>query len=155
MEDPHSHLCKGMARLDLMPFNQNYVKILAANLRLILNNMPKLLSKLQLHHQARAMVNMSTDSKRWKSDFKSCRGKMPNSPHGFQQAGDRLQNTEATMGAMQQTVNTHQHEIHALGSTFQATMKNVKDDLSSEMTGSFTKQLSRLEVLFEKKQRQA
>ena len=59
------------------------------------------------------------------------------------------------MGAMQQTVNTHQHEIHALGSTFQATMKNVKDDLSSEMTGSFTKQLSRLEVLFEKKQRQA
>jgi predicted nucleic acid-binding Zn-ribbon protein len=73
----------------------------------------------------------------------------------FQQAGDRLQSTEATMGAMQQTLNTHQHEIHALGSTFQATMKNVKDDLSSEMTDSFNKQLSRLEALLEKKQRQA
>ena len=59
------------------------------------------------------------------------------------------------MGAMQQTLNTHQHEIHALGSTFQATMKNVKNDLSSEMTDSFNKQLSRLEALLEKKQRQA
>ena len=59
------------------------------------------------------------------------------------------------MGAMQQTLNTHQHEIHALGSTFQATMKKVKNDLSSEMTDSFNKQLSRLEALLEKKQRQA
>ena len=72
-----------------------------------------------------------------------------------QQAGERLQNTENTMQAMQQTINTHQHEIHALGSTFQTTMKNVKDDLSSEMTDSFNKQLSRLEALLEKKQRQS
>ena len=38
---------------------------------------------------------------------------------------------------MQQTLNTHQHEIHALGSTFQSTMKTVKDDLSHEMSESF------------------
>eukprot|EP00435_Cladocopium_sp_Y103_P042190 s1404_g11.t1 len=72
----------------------------------------------------------------------------------FQQAGERLKSTEATMGAMQQTLNTHQHEIHTLGSTFQSTMKTVKDDLSSEMSDSFNKQLSRLEALLEKKQRQ-
>ena len=34
-------------------------------------------------------------------------------------------------------------------------MKTVKDDLSSEMNDSFNKQLSRLEALLEKKQRQA
>eukprot|EP00435_Cladocopium_sp_Y103_P017856 s2451_g4.t1 len=73
----------------------------------------------------------------------------------FLQAGERLQNTETIVGAMQQTLNTHQHEIHTLGSTFQATMKNVKDDLSSEMNDSFNKQLSGLEALLEKKQRQA
>jgi hypothetical protein len=71
----------------------------------------------------------------------------------FTQAGDRLKATEANIGAMQQTLNTHQHEIHALGSTFQATMKNVKDDLSSEMNQSFNNQMSRLEALLEKKQR--
>eukprot|EP00435_Cladocopium_sp_Y103_P074057 s627_g46.t1 len=71
----------------------------------------------------------------------------------FQQAGERLKATESTMGAMQQTLNTHQREIHALGSTFQTTMKNVKDDLSTEMNESFNKQLSRLEALLEKKQR--
>ena len=59
------------------------------------------------------------------------------------------------MTAMQQTLNGHQHEIHTLGSTFQHTMKNVKDDLSAEMNESFNKQLSRLEALLEKKQRQA
>ena len=73
----------------------------------------------------------------------------------FQQAGERLQATESTMGAMQQTLNTHQNELHVLGSTFQSTMKTVKDDLSSEMNDSFNKQLSRLEALLEKKQRQA
>lgn len=73
----------------------------------------------------------------------------------FQQAGERLQSTENTLNTMQQTINTHQHEIHALGSTFQSTMKNVKDDLSAEMNDSFNKQLSRLEALLEKKQRQA
>ena len=73
----------------------------------------------------------------------------------FQQAGDRLKTTESTMAVMQQTLNNHQNEIHALGSTFQATMKNVKDDLSSEMNDSFNKQLSRLEALLEKKQRQS
>ena len=71
----------------------------------------------------------------------------------FQQAGERLKATEATMGAMQQTLNTHQHEIHTLGSTFQNTMKTVKDDLASEMNDSFNKQFSRLEALLEKKQR--
>jgi predicted nucleic acid-binding Zn-ribbon protein len=73
----------------------------------------------------------------------------------FQQAGERLQQTENTMGAMQQTLNSHQHELHALGSTFQSTMKTVKEDLSTEMNESFNKQLSRLEALLEKKQRQA
>eukprot|EP00435_Cladocopium_sp_Y103_P006978 s3515_g2.t1 len=73
----------------------------------------------------------------------------------FQQAGERLKATETTMGAMQQTLNSHQHEIHTLGSTFQATMKTVKDDLSSEMNDSFNKQLSRLEALLEKKHRSA
>ena len=73
----------------------------------------------------------------------------------FQQAGERLKTTESTMTVMQQTLNHHQNEIHTLGSTFQSTMKNVKDDLSSEMNESFNKQLSRLEALLEKKQRQA
>ena len=73
----------------------------------------------------------------------------------FQQAGERLQQTENTMGAMQQTLNSHQHELHALGSTFQSTMKTVKEDLSTEMNESFNKQLSRLEALLEKKQRNA
>ena len=73
----------------------------------------------------------------------------------FHQANEKLQATEATVGAMQQTLNTHQHEIHALGSTFQSTMKTVKDDLSHEMSESFNKQMSRLEALLEKKQRQA
>ena len=73
----------------------------------------------------------------------------------FQQAGERLQSTENTLTAMQQTINTHQHEIHTLGSTFQSTMKNVKDDLSAEMNESFNHQLSRLEALLEKKPRQA
>jgi tRNA A-37 threonylcarbamoyl transferase component Bud32 len=59
------------------------------------------------------------------------------------------------MGAMQQTLNSHQHELHALGSTFQSTMKTVKEDLSTEMNESFNKQLSRLEALLEKKQRNA
>ena len=72
----------------------------------------------------------------------------------FHQAGERLKTTESTLSAVQQTLNTHQNEIHALGSTFQSTMKTVKDDLSSEMNESFNKQLSRLEALLEKKQRQ-
>ena len=65
----------------------------------------------------------------------------------FQQAGERLQSTENTL--------TAKHEIHTLGSTFQSTMKNVKDDLSAEMNESFNHQLSRLEALLEKKPRQA
>ena len=71
----------------------------------------------------------------------------------FQQAGERMQATESAVGAVQQTLNTHQHEIHTLGSTFQSTMKTIKSDLSSEMSDNFNKQLSRLEALLEKKQR--
>ena len=67
----------------------------------------------------------------------------------FTQAGERMKATESNIGATQQTLNAHQHEIHALGSTFQTTMKNVKDDLSSEMTQSFNNQMSRLEALLE------
>eukprot|EP00435_Cladocopium_sp_Y103_P013864 s4955_g3.t1 len=71
----------------------------------------------------------------------------------FQQAGDRMTATENAIGAVQHTLNNHQHEIHTLGSTFQSTMKNIKSELSSEMTDNFNKQLSRLEALLEKKQR--
>ena len=71
----------------------------------------------------------------------------------FQQAGERMHATESGVGAARQTLNTHQHEIHTLGSTFQSTMKTIKKDLSSEMSDNFDKQLSRLEALLEKKQR--
>eukprot|EP00435_Cladocopium_sp_Y103_P012354 s2527_g3.t1 len=47
----------------------------------------------------------------------------------FQQAGDRMQATENAVQAVQHTLNTHQNEIHALGSTFQSTMKTIKQDL--------------------------
>ena len=87
--------------------------------------------------------------------MKELKGQTAQFSSWFQQAGERLQTTESTMTAVQQTLNHHQHEIHTLGSTFQSTMKNVKDDLSSEMSDSFNKQLSRLEALLEKKQRQA
>jgi predicted nucleic acid-binding Zn-ribbon protein len=71
----------------------------------------------------------------------------------FQQTGERMQATENAVTAVQHTLNTHQNEIHALGSTFQSTMKTIKTDLSNEMNDSFNKQLSRLEALLEKKQR--
>ena len=71
----------------------------------------------------------------------------------FQQAGERMQSTENAVSAVQHTLNSHQHELHALGSTFQSTMKNIKNDFSAEMTDSFNQQLSRLEALLEKKQR--
>lgn len=71
----------------------------------------------------------------------------------FQQAGERMQANENALGAVQHTLNAHQHEIHTLGTTFQSTMKTIKNDLSTEMTDSFNKQLSRLEALLEKKQR--
>jgi hypothetical protein len=64
-----------------------------------------------------------------------------------------MQATENAVTAVQHTLNTHQNEIHALGSTFQSTMKTIKTDLSNEMNDSFNKQLSRLEALLEKKQR--
>eukprot|EP00438_Fugacium_kawagutii_P028123 Skav229522 [mRNA] locus=scaffold887:104903:109116:+ [translate_table: standard] len=69
----------------------------------------------------------------------------------FREAGDRLKATEHTLGVMQQTINTHQTEIHALGNTFQNTMKNVKTELSSELNDNFDKQFSRLEALLEKR----
>ena len=71
----------------------------------------------------------------------------------FQQAGERMQATENAVGAVQNTLNTHQQEIHTLGSTFQSTMKNIQNDLSHEMSDKFNMQLSRLEALLEKKQR--
>jgi flagellar biosynthesis chaperone FliJ len=71
----------------------------------------------------------------------------------FQQAGERMQSTENAVSAVRHTLNSHQHELHALGSTFQSTMKNIKNDLSNGMTDSFNQQLSRLEALLEKKQR--
>ena len=71
----------------------------------------------------------------------------------FQQAGDRMQATEHAVTSMQHTLNGHQQEIHTLGHTFQNTMKTIKQDLSSEMSDNFNKQLSRLEALLEKKQR--
>ena len=71
----------------------------------------------------------------------------------FQQAGDRMQATENAVTAVQHTLNAHQHELHTLGTTFQSTMKTIKNDLSEEMNESFNKQLTRLEALLEKKQR--
>ena len=64
-----------------------------------------------------------------------------------------MQATENAIGAVQHTLNTPQSEIHTLGTTFQSTMKNIKNDLSAEMSESFNQQLSRLEALLEKKQR--
>ena len=71
----------------------------------------------------------------------------------FQQAGERMQATENALGAVQHTLNAHPSEIHTLGTTFQSTMKTIKNDLSTEMSDNFNKQLSRLEALLEKKQR--
>ena len=64
-----------------------------------------------------------------------------------------MQATENALGAVQHTLNAHQSEIHTLGTTFQSTMKTIKNDLSTEMSDNFNKQLSRLEALLEKKQR--
>lgn len=71
----------------------------------------------------------------------------------FQQTGERLQQNDNTMNAMQQTLNSHQNELQTLGSTFQSTMRHVKDDLTKEMGSKFDSQLARLEALLEKKQR--
>eukprot|EP00438_Fugacium_kawagutii_P035023 Skav226643 [mRNA] locus=scaffold1097:87671:91891:+ [translate_table: standard] len=71
----------------------------------------------------------------------------------FKQASEQMQSTENTIGVIQSTLNTHQHEIHTLGSTFQSTMKTVKNEISHEMTDNFNSQFARLEALLEKKQR--
>lgn len=97
----------------------------------------------------------------------------------FQQTGDRLQQTEATMQEVQSTVlghagplqgfttvvsnsekpigeihntlNMHQQELHSMGSNLQTTMKTMSDEFSNEMMKSFNQQYGRLEALLEKR----
>ena len=71
----------------------------------------------------------------------------------FSEAGTKMANNEKAIGEIQHTLNSHQQEISSLGSTFQHSMKNMKDDLSREMNASFTTQMSKLEALLDKRQR--
>lgn len=73
----------------------------------------------------------------------------------FQQTNDRLAGTEHTMGVMQHALNSHQQEILSLGTSIQTTMAGIKKDLSQGMEDNFTKQMTRMEALLEKRQRQA
>eukprot|EP00438_Fugacium_kawagutii_P011105 Skav203176 [mRNA] locus=scaffold39:103479:107678:- [translate_table: standard] len=67
------------------------------------------------------------------------------------QTTERISQNENTMSAVQHTLDTHQHELHALGQNFQSTMSSVKRDLSSELNSNFEKQMSRMEALLEKR----
>ena len=62
-----------------------------------------------------------------------------------------LTNYEHTIGEVQQTLNLHQQEIHAMGTNFSATMRTMKDDLSGELMQSFDQQFNKLEALLEKR----
>eukprot|EP00435_Cladocopium_sp_Y103_P057182 s772_g19.t1 len=97
----------------------------------------------------------------------------------FQQTGERLQRNETAMqdiqtnvqnhaGALQtmtsavnnaekaisevhQTLNTHQQELHSIGSNFQTAMRSMKDEITGDMTQSFNQQFTKLEALLEKR----
>lgn len=71
----------------------------------------------------------------------------------FNEAGDRMQQTEHSLGEMRNILNQHQQETHPLGGVFQSTVKNIKDELSQEMAAGFQTQMGRLEALLEKRAR--
>eukprot|EP00438_Fugacium_kawagutii_P035740 Skav229334 [mRNA] locus=scaffold2596:57032:62763:+ [translate_table: standard] len=105
--------------------------------------------------QEAAQANSSDDSRitALEVGMKEIQGQQMQFATWCKQTNERFQQQENTMGAMQQTLNGHQHELQTLGTTFQSTMKNAKDELSSDMKDIFNKQFARLEALVEKKQR--
>ena len=118
-----------------------------------------------MEHQAQALIHAAATSSSQASSSQEDRlqalevglhelqGQNAQFTTWFQQAGERMQATENAVTTVQHTLNAHQHELHTLGTTFQSTMKTIKNDLSEEMNESFNKQLTRLEALLEKKQR--
>eukprot|EP00438_Fugacium_kawagutii_P025315 Skav217868 [mRNA] locus=scaffold2487:71341:75261:+ [translate_table: standard] len=85
--------------------------------------------------------------------MKELQGQQTQMSQWCQQANERFQQQEHTMGVMQQTLNGHQQELQSLGHSFQSTMKSVKDDLANSFSDAFNKQFTKLEALVEKKHR--
>lgn len=71
----------------------------------------------------------------------------------FHEAGDRMQKTEQSMGEMQQSLNQQQQDLQHLNTNFQSTVKQMKSDLSAELSSSFENQMTQLTALLEKRQR--
>eukprot|EP00435_Cladocopium_sp_Y103_P052802 s843_g16.t1 len=69
----------------------------------------------------------------------------------LQTMSSSLTNAEKAIGEVHQTLNTHQQELHSIGSNFKTAMRTIKDEISDEMTQSFNQQFNRLEALLEKR----
>ena len=71
----------------------------------------------------------------------------------FGEAGERMKKSESTMGDMQQTMNKQQQDLHTLNQNVTKSMKSMKTEISQEISNSFQDQMTRLEALLEKRQK--
>jgi len=73
--------------------------------------------------------------------------------HGgaLQQLAATVTNAEKAIGEVHNTLNSHQQEIHSMGTNFQTAVRSMKEELSGEMMQSFNQQYGKLEALLEKR----